>query len=282
MGLGSFIGNLLGIEKVVVQQAQTVDSILKSGADLQSESDKLVKESNNALNAYNAKLDAIIKQQNEEAAKKAAKEEADQRATEERNAQVKAELVGQSQEFERQRGGLGQSAAAIAGEQVRQDLGASLKDVGQAANRRGLLYSGIKEQAAQGLRDEASANLMAEQQKINEDLAAQSEAYNKMAAEGVNANQDLVYGNMANRQQNAQNAYQQGLQARRAKLQNKSGVRSLISSAKQGQTSFLNAYDDLKESSFDPQSYQQIGQGIGAVGTSLYNKMNKKDGVNNG
>jgi hypothetical protein len=243
--------------------------------DIGNAAQKLADDAAAANAAVLAALEKAEKARIEAENRRLAKEEEDTRAAQEYAANVKRELTAQSDRFEGEKAGLGQSIAAIGGEQTREELGESLKDVEQAANRRGLLFSGMKEKAQQGLRDEASANLMAQQQAINADLDAQSQAYKKMASEGVNANQDLIFSNMAQQRENAATNYAQGLQARRAKLQGRSGVRSLMTGAQKVKDDIRDAQEGLQPSNFAPQVFGTLGNVAGQGITAYYNKNNK-------
>lgn len=243
------------------------NEINKFNADVDAANRRIKKEAED-LDRY---LTWLAQTQAEEAAKKAAKEEADKKAAEERNAAIKAELVAQSDKFERDKAGMGQNLMAVAGEDVRQALGSQLRDVAINANRRGLLFSGMKKKAAAEARDLASQDLMAKQQAVNEDLEAQSQAYKQMAREGVNANQDLIFANMANQQQNAMSNYQLGLQNRRARLNQKQGIRSLIGANQQLKNDFRDS--TLKgQPTWDPTPYQTIGQAVGTAGAVYANR----------
>lgn len=243
--------------------------------DLGNAAQKIADDAAAANAAVLAALEKAERERIDAENRRLAKEEEDRRLAAEHAANVKRELTAQSDKFEGEKAGVGQSLAAIGGEQTREELGESLKDVAQAANRRGLLHSGMKEKAQQSLRDEASANLMAQQQAINADIDAQSQAYKKMASEGVNANQDLIFSNMAQQRENAAANYAQGLQARRAKLQGRSGVRSLLTGAQKVKDDIRDAQAGLQPSNFAPQVFGTLGNVAGQGITAYYNKNNK-------
>ena len=238
------------------------------------EVDDLAKAAKEALAAQQRAIEEAEKKRKseEESRLRTQKAEEDRLAAE--AARVKGELIGQSEEFEGKKAGLGQQMAAVAGEDTRLQLGDQIKDVEQSANRRGLLYSGLKESAVGKTRDAASADLMAKQQAINEDIQAQSDAYKQLAAQGTRENQNQILSNMGQRQSAALNSYQQGLQARRAKLAGNQDTRSLTDNAfkmNQGYKSFM---EGEKDPGYYPAAFQAGGQIIG-VGISAYNSRDK-------
>jgi len=269
--LGEWIGEKLGINKAVKsatpQVIEAVNTVAQNSLQLNSDTQVLNKQLKDIIDRINSA--------NEAAAAKQAEEE---RAAAIEAGKVKNELIAQAKEFEGKKAGIGQGLSAIAGEDARLQLGTQIKDVAQAANRRGLLYSGLKESAVGQTRDAAQADLMAKQQAINEDIQAQADAYNQLAAQGTKQNQDQVFSGMAQKQSNALNSYQQGLQNRRAKLMSNQNTRSFIGAQQKEndrysdfQSGNYNPYDG-----FDPQAASSIGNLIGTAGTAMYNKAKAK------
>ncbi len=230
-----------------------------------------------ALKDLEARLEREEKARQELVARQQAKEEEDRRLAAEHAANVKRELVGQAQEFDARKAGLAQGLMGIAGEDARLRLGEQEKDISEAANRRGLFYSGIKEKALGDVKDAAQQDLMAKQIAVNEDIQAQSDAYNQLAAQGVRDNEQLIFGNAAQRQQNALNNYQQGLQARRARLASKSGTRSLLAGSDAATNRFRDYLDGNEQSGYAPEVFGAIGHVAGRGIEGYYNS--KRQGL---
>lgn len=230
-----------------------------------------------ALKDLEAKLEKEEKEKQELIAKQKAKEELDKKLAEEHAANVKRELVGQAQEFDAKKAGLAQGLMGIAGEDARLSLADQKKIIAQNAARRGLYYSGIKEKALADVQDLAQQDLMAKQIAVNEDIQAQSDAYNQLAAQGVRDNEQLIFGNAAQKQQNALNNYQQGLQARRARLASKSGTRSLLAGSDAATNRFRDYLDGNEQSGYAPEVFGAIGHVAGRGIEGYYNS--KRQGL---
>jgi len=239
-----------------------------------NELDDLTKAAKEALAAQQKAIEDAERARVDAENRRLAKQELDERLAQEHAANIKRELIGQSEEFERNKAGLGQRMAALAGEDTRLQLGEQLKDVEQAANRRGLLYSGMKERALGQTRGAASADLMAKQQAINEDIQAQSDAYKQLASQGVRQNEGQIFANMGQRQANALNSYQQGLQARRAKLAGNQNTRGLTENAFKLNQGYKNFMEGEPDTGYYPAAFQAGGQILGA-GISAYNNRDK-------
>ena len=247
------------------KNAQNVQQVSK-------EVDDLAKAAKEALAAQQRAIEEAERRRKAEEEERLRKQKEEEERLAAEAAKVKAELVGQSEEFEGKKAGIGQGLAAVVGEDTRLQLGDDIKDVAQAANRRGLFHSGMKESAVGNIRDAASADLMAKQQAINEDIQAQSDAYRQLAAQGTRQNQDQIFYNMGQRQSTALNSYQQGLQARRAKLAGNQNTRSLTDNAfklGQGYKSFMEGEQDP---GYYPAAFQAGGQIIGQGVTGYYNR----------
>lgn len=202
---------------------------------------------------------------------KAQKEAAEQKAQESKAAQTKDELIKQSQEFDKNAPGMASNEAAIGDTQSLQNLNQQVKDVTRSANQRGLLYSGLRQGAEQGLRGAAAGEMAANRADINERTAAQGDLYRKLASEGTRENEGQLMQNYQNRVQNSQNIYQQGLQARRAALGRNQGVTSLYNQ----QTGFQNqarGAETPASSGFMPQAFAAGGQLLGAGAHALANR----------
>lgn len=242
--------------------------VVQANRELETDATRAARKAKKEAEDLNAQMTHMLQVQAEEAARRAAAELKARQEEEARVAAVKQQLVNQSNKFEKDKYGQAQNLMAVAGEDARLQSYQGRGEVLRNARSRGLLNSGMKEQAIAAVRDNASQNLMAQQQAINDDIEAQSQAYKQMAREGINANQDLIFGNMASQQQTVLNRYQQGLQARRARLQGMSGVRSLLNSNQQVDNAKRN-YDFGNQESYNSVPYEQIGGALG-TGARLY------------
>jgi hypothetical protein len=99
---------------------------------------------------------------------------------------------------------LGQEAA---GSDIRRELGQQQEQITQAANRRGLLYSGLKQGAEVEAQAGAGAKAQSSQRMINDQLRAQADALNKIATTQYMKNQGAVMEEASQKQASSVNQY---------------------------------------------------------------------------
>jgi hypothetical protein len=137
-----------------------------------------------------------------------------------------SDLLAQEQqreaaEFKKNLPSMKQQETNLAFEGIRDDLAQGTRDVQGEANRRGLLYSGIREEAESKMQSKAAQEQAMQSQAINQRLDAQSKDMERQALSA-----DLNYQNMV--QQREMQLYQMALDRRARRGQMLGGLGSAI------------------------------------------------------
>jgi hypothetical protein len=151
----------------------------------------------------------IQQRRSQMAAQKQAQEEM------ERSNQLRGQLTKQAQDYRAALPGLQNQMMDSASDDARRGLSSQMTGIKKAANQRGLLYSGLRAGSEAQAAGEASSGLAQERARINEQTQGQADAYDRMAAQGNLAHQEMGLQDAQRKQKGQDDAYQQAIARRR-------------------------------------------------------------------